>query len=199
LRRPSQPASSSADAMSRALIGVSAAALLGLSGAALSALGDPWDELRRPLQIPRIMPGSACPASEPNTSVDLSRYGVGQGYGPGPAYPIMGPPIKGYGRASLVFEYPPSRTSELYGRAWGGQKVLWFLLPNHGDRVLVRGRQLDGAYRVRFGFDDVEHGRPPATEERFVVSDGRRDFPSTTRLRTGGATATRSTARTTRE
>jgi hypothetical protein len=174
--------------MRRALIGISAAAALALGSAAVSASNDPWDELRRPLQIPRIAPGSPCPASEPNTTIDLSPYGVGQGFGPGPAYPMLGPPIAGYRRASLVFDYPPSRGSPLYGRIWGGQKALWFLLPGYGDRVLIRGRQLDGPYRVRFGFDDLRLGRGalPADEERLVVANDRRDFPSTTRLRTGG-------------
>jgi hypothetical protein len=107
--------------------------------------------------------------------VDFRSYGVGQGYGPGPAYPIF--PYQP-DRARLAFDYPPPPGSIDYGSAWGGQKVLWFLLPRNGDRVLVRGRQLDGRHEVRFGL-----GRMPRTELRIAHP---LDHPSTTRLRTGG-------------
>jgi hypothetical protein len=154
------------------LVTVAAAVASGLAGAASSTSADDWKSLRRPLHIPHIAAGSKCPASAPNTNFDFAANGVGQGYGPGPAYPVFPytPP-----RAGLDFDYPPPRES---GSKWGGQKVLWFLAPGNGPRVLVRGRQLDGSNRVRFGFAPT-----PVTELRIIGSGG---HPATTRLRTGG-------------
>ncbi len=157
-------------------LALSGAAVLALAGAALSTRRDVWDQLRRPLHIPQIAPGAQCPASGPDTSVDFASYGVGQGYGPGPAYPIFGGNSP---RAALEFDYPPPRNSIFWRSVWGGQKVLWFLLPDHGDRVLVRGRQLDGPYGLRF---DLRR-RAPVTELRIAHAG---DRPSETRLRTGG-------------
>jgi len=155
------------------LIGAGVACVL--SGAASSTTRDVWQQLHRPLRIPSISPGTPCPASSPDTSVDFRSYGVGQGYGPGPAYPIfLGRPD----RASLDFNYPSDGV--FAGDPWGGQKVLWFLRPGFGDRVLVRGRELDGPYRVRFGLEPS----PFLPDEMRIAAAG--DHPSTTRLRTGG-------------
>src|SRR2546422_2859705 len=98
------------------LIGVGVAC--GLAGAASSTSRDVWEQLHRPLHIPHIAPGSACPASSPDTTVDFRSYGVGQGYGPGPAYPIFG---NGEDRAKVDFNYPPDGV--FAGDLWGGQKV----------------------------------------------------------------------------
>ncbi len=156
-------------------LAVSSAVVLGLTGAALSSPSDVWKPLRRPLHIPKIAPGGTCPASLPDRSVDFGSLGVGQGYGPGPAYPIFGgaPEL-----AELTFDYPPPHDSAFAGSKWGGQKVLWFLLPRHGARALVRGRQLDGPYRVRF-----DRGGVPSKELKLVAPG---DRASSTRLRTGG-------------
>jgi hypothetical protein len=165
--------------MRRALaLGIAATAMLVVVGVALPTAHDNWQDLRRPLQIPRLAPGQPCPASKPDTSVDFASYGVGQGYGPGPAYPIFGGNAP---RARLDFDYPPTPQSEIAGSKWGAQKVLWFLLPGHGDRVLVRGRRLDGQhpFRVRFGLGP----RLPGSELKIARA---LDHPSTTRLRTGG-------------
>src|SRR5215207_2625854 len=143
--------------------------VLSLAGAALSTSEDVWKSLRRPLHIPRIAAGAECSLSPPAADVDFGSYGVGQGYGPGPAYPVFGK------TAAIAFDYPPPRESISYGSNWSGQKVLWFLLPGHGDRVLVRGRQLDGAFGLRFGFAPL-----PAKELRLTGSG---DHPATTRLR----------------
>jgi hypothetical protein len=154
---------------------VSSAGVLAVAGAAFSSSEDVWKALRRPLHIPHIAAGAACPASSADTSFDFRSFGIGQGYGPGPAYPLF---PYAPDRASLDFDYPPSRESDLHGSKWSGQKVLWFLLPDNGDRVLVRGRQLDGPYGVRFGLAPT-----PARELRLT---GSRDHASTTRLRAGG-------------
>jgi hypothetical protein len=162
--------------MARALaILIGAGVACALAGAASSTTRDVWERLHRPLHIPHIQPGDPCPVSGPDTSVDFQSYGVGQGYGPGPAYPIFaGRPE----RALLEFRYPPDGV--FAGDSWGGQKVLWFLRPGNGDRVLVRGRELGGSYRVRFGLEPS----PFVPDEMRIAASG--DHPSTTRLRKGG-------------
>ena len=151
---------------------VAAAAMAALAGTASSSRSDVWHRLRRPLHIPHIRPGAPCPSSSADHSFDFLAHGVSQGYRPGPAYPIFpGAPQT----ASLEFDYPSP-----YGGRWSGQKVLWFLRPGFGERVLVRGRQLDGPYRVRFG--ELPPPFLPADELRLTVGGS----PSTTRLRTGG-------------
>jgi hypothetical protein len=151
------------------------AAVLALAGAALSTSKDVWKSLRRPLQIPHLAPGAQCPASAPDAEFDFAAHGVGQGYGPGPAYPIFpkNPPV-----GALDFDYPPSPESTFSGSKWSGQKVLWFFAQDHGVRVLVRGRQLDGPYGVRFGL------APTPSRELKIAGSGA--HPATTRLRTGG-------------
>ena len=71
-----------------------------------------------------------------------------------------------------------------------GQKVLWFVSPTYRGPVLIRGRQLDGPYRVRF-----ERGNVPPLELRIASSEsvtwtgqptGARGRPSYTRLRALG-------------
>ena len=154
---------------------IGAVVACGLAGAASSTSRDVWAQLHRPLHIPHIAPGSPCPASPPDTTVDFRSYGVGQGYGPGPAYPIF---LNRPDHAQLDFNYPSDGI--FAGDPWGGQKVLWFLRPGYGDRVLVRGRELDGRYRIRFG----EEPSPYLPDEMRIAAMG--DHPSTTRLRTGG-------------
>jgi hypothetical protein len=155
---------------------IGAGVACGLAGAASSTSHDGWTQLHRPIHIPHIAPGSPCPASPPDTSFDFRSYGVGQGYGPGPAYPVFGRNPEP-DHAGLEFDYPGA---SLYGAGWSGQKVLWFLRPGYGDRVLVRGRQLDGPYRVRFGLTGPFL---PPDELRISGAGG---HASTTRLRTGG-------------
>ena len=163
--------------MRRALaILIGAVVACALAAAASSTSRDVWQQLHRPLKIPHIPPGQPCPASPPDTSFDFRSYGVGQGYGPGPAYPVFGRNPEP-DHAGLEFDYP---APSLYGAGWSGQKVLWFLRPGYGDRVLVRGRRLDGPYRLRFGL--VGPFLPP--DELRISGPG--GHPSTTRLRTGG-------------
>ena len=82
---------------------IGAVVACGLAGAASSTSRDVWAQLHRPLHIPHIAPGSPCPASPPDTTVDFRSYGVGQGYGPGPAYPIF---LNRPDHAQLDFNYP---------------------------------------------------------------------------------------------
>jgi hypothetical protein len=110
-----------------------------LASALLAALGviqpvstpGPWARLHRPLHLPTVAPGAACPVSGVGR-INFARYGVGRGIGPGPAYPI------GFAQpgSALQFTYPPDPASEFAGSLWSGQKVLWFVAHATGGRCL---------------------------------------------------------------
>ena len=122
--------------------------------------------------IAHLATGAACPVSHPDCAVDFARFGVARGIGAGPAYPIL---------PRAVLPLVPARGADA-GSRWAGQKVLWFVHPRYAERVLVRGRRLDGAGLVRFG-----RGLVPALELR--IPAGRREQPSSTRLRSPGCYA----------
>ncbi|MBA3366989.1 MAG: hypothetical protein H0U03_14615 [Actinobacteria bacterium] len=140
---------------------------------------DAWHRLRRPLHVPKIPPGAPCPVSRVDGRIDFAAYGVGLGFGDGPAYPIFGSRSPSEG-AQLRFQYPPASNSVFFGSAWGGQKVLWFVVPG-GAPVLVRGRQLDGPNEVR-----CDAGDEPSQE---LLLPRAFDRPSFTRLRAPGCYA----------
>ena len=101
-----------------------AAALVVAFGGAASAAHKPrwtWRSLHRPLHIPRLAAGAACPLS-PKTKVDLGTEGVTALPGRGPAYPNLGG-----GAQTLEFVYPPlPQQTDFYGTGWSGNKVLWW-------------------------------------------------------------------------
>ena len=138
---------------------------------------DVWHWLQRPLAIPTISSASACPTAAPKG--DLRRHGwPGPAWGPGPAYPVglaSGP--------ALRYLDPLPRSSEFFGSAWFGNKVLWFIdRETYRGPVLVRGRQLDGPNLLRF-----ERGRIPPRELRLSATT--RENPSYTRVRAPGCYA----------
>lgn len=141
---------------------------------------DPWHPLRRPLKIPRIAPGSACPTSAEDTSVDFASFGVSPGIGDGPVYPTG--LVKPSGPPTLQFQYPPRRGSVFFGSRWGGERILWFVLPTYTGRVLVRGRRVDGREELRFQGGLV----PPRELKLAAVPGGDRQVAAYTRLRTPG-------------
>ena len=136
---------------------------------------DPWTKLRRPLHIPQLASGAPCPV----TPAHSTRFGDAQG--PGPVWPVLGFP-----ELKFVYPVPPSQPS--YPSNWGGNKILWIAHRYHGP-VLIRGAQLDGPHRVRFGNDHV-----PATEMRMLSVGGNspggwQNRPSMTRVRAPGCYA----------
>jgi len=158
------------------------AVVVGAVAGGSSAASDPWKALFRPLEIPTLSPGSACPVSAVDHSVDFASFGMAPGIGSGPAYPL------GFQLTDTTLQLAPPRNFE--SRSWGGQKVLWFVHPRYRGPVLIRGRQLDGPYRVRF-----ERGNVPPRELRISRNDtvswtgrpeGGRGRPSYTRLRAPG-------------
>jgi hypothetical protein len=158
-----------------------------LASALLAALGviqpvstpGPWARLHRPLHLPTVAPGAACPVSGVGR-INFARYGVGRGIGPGPAYPI------GFAQpgSALQFTYPPDPASEFAGSLWSGQKVLWFVAPRYRGPVLVRGGRLDYSGWLRF-----DRGKIPPLEMRIQKGHGPRDRASYTRLRAPGCYA----------
>jgi hypothetical protein len=156
------------------------ATVVGLMAVTGSSAGtDPWRALQRPLEIPRLARGSACPVSPVARSVAWRRFGIAPGIGRGPAYPVLG-------GNTLELRAPESFES----RRWGGQKVFWFVLPRYRGPVLIRGRQLDGPYRVRFQSGDVPPAELRIAPGRSVYWSGKPDrsrgMPSYTRLRAPG-------------
>jgi hypothetical protein len=148
-----------------------------------------WTKLHRPLHVPSVPPGAPCPVSAPDTQFDFGKYGVANGIGRGPAYPI------GFAQPGsiLAFAYPVDPRSIFAGSAWSGQKVLWFVSPSYRGPVLIRGRRLDASGVVRF-----DGGKLPPAELRITKNMaraggageyGQRERPSYTRLRAEGCYA----------
>jgi hypothetical protein len=135
---------------------------------------DVWTPLRRPIRLPSLLHGARCPVSRPAAGVDFARFGVGRGYGPGPAYPV------GFDDGGVIHVVWGKR--DVDARVWGVQKVLWFVHPRYRGPVLVRGSKTDGSVRVRF-----ERGRIPPAELR--LPPGTRDRPSYVRIRKPGCYA----------
>jgi hypothetical protein len=107
--------------------------------------GDVWASLRaRPLNLPTVAAGSACPAN----SGSQVNPGFGLVLGTGPVYPA------GFG-ADGVYHY--NGTNEEGG--WLYIKVLWIVDSAYKGQTLVRGHQIDGPGEMRF-----ERGASPATE-----------------------------------
>jgi len=135
---------------------------------------DGWTPLRRPIRLPSLLHGARCPVSRPAAGVDFARFGVGRGYGPGPAYPIG---LDDGGVIHVVWA-----DVDVDARIWGVQKLLWFVHPRYRGPVLVRGSKTDGTVRVRF-----ERGRIPPAELRLPA--GTRARPSYVRVRKPGCYA----------
>ncbi|MGI8586283.1 MAG: hypothetical protein ACR2M0_01160 [Chloroflexia bacterium] len=138
---------------------------------------DPWATLRqRPLQIPAIAPGSACPTTPGKQVFPAFAAALGSG----PIYPV------GLGTAGVLYYggsgFPPP---------WSGNKVLWVGSPSYKGPVLIRGHQIDGPNELRF-----EHGANPPQELQLDTREGGSvpggdwsNWPSYTRVRAPGCYA----------
>jgi hypothetical protein len=142
---------------------------------------DPWARLHRPLHLPRLAPGAACPVSPVDRRIDWERVKIfgGSGIGRGPVYPGLG----GSGG------HLDARPDDQYGGLWAGGKVFWYVRASYHGRVLIRGRRLDGPQSLGFNGRVV-----PARELRihnYSVSwpgqpSGSRGIPSSVRVRASG-------------
>jgi hypothetical protein len=143
---------------------------------------DSWAKLHRPLHLPRIAHGAACPVSRVDARIDWKRTNIfgGSGIGRRPVYPGLG---LSSGHLNATPEHP-------YGGPWAGGKVFWYVRPSYRGPILIRGRRLDGPQGL--GFDG---GRVPNREFRIGRYDtvswerqpsGSRGRPSSVRVRASG-------------
>jgi hypothetical protein len=165
----------------RLVTAVFASALLaGLAAAPLGA-SDPWAKLRRPLHLPRLATGDACPVSRIDERVDWNRakFPGSPGIGRGPVYP-------GLGATDGVLTTEPDTQ---YGGPWAGQKVFWYVLPRYRGRALIRGRRLDGPQRLGFNgsrLPDRELRIDRGVSVAWDSPPGSRGIASTVRVRVSG-------------
>ena len=136
-----------------------------------------WDRLQRPLTIPTISRGDACPVT---TAVgDPNRIGLaGTFWGAGPVY--VGLPGA---TPTLLFSWPPAPL--FADNAWSGNKAPWVIDALYDGPVLVRGHQLDG-------LDPLQFDRSLAPQLRFAAGERRGHglaHGSFTRVRTPGCYA----------
>ena len=138
------------------------------------------DALLRPLHLPHVASGAACPtAAAPRRVTDS----LGPMVGGGPAYAIS---AFAHGTV-LPFAYPPPKSSVFAGSAWGGEKVFWAVSPGYHGPVLVRGGQLDGTAQIGFGTSKVPYSQLEFQPSRGDPSlGGWRGYPALTRLHQQG-------------
>jgi hypothetical protein len=125
-----------------------------------------WPSLwQRPLHLPTLAVGQACPAAPGRTFTE----GRGPGLGAGPVYLLL----PGLNDATLHAQALPG----LFGssRGWSGQQVLWVVHPLYQGPVLVRGGRIDGTGALDFngGLDQPMETtqltkEPPLTHLRLV-------------------------------
>lgn len=111
--------------------------------------------LYRPLHLPRLAAGEACPTSVGTTSD--SPYVAGLRFGTGPVYMEIG--NRGNGPAGKV----TLGTTQV--RGWFAIESVWLSTPGYQGPFVVRGEQLDGSGAVGFG------GSSPV-DSAFVVPPG---------------------------
>ena len=162
-----------------------------------TAAADPgWHALQqRPLHLPTLAAGAACPT----TPGHLVRADLGIGLGTGPVYPILGEATSNPQQAQTlqtqaILQYRPTGS---YG--WGGMKVLWVIDSAYHGFVLIRGRQIDGRHALGFngGIDQpgTYTAEPPPIVALRLVAPGPgaagqwANWPSQTRLQAPGCYA----------
>lgn len=131
-----------------------------------------WDRLRRPLQVPTLEAGGACPKAVGRSAAPA----YGPALGDGPVYAV------GLGTAGVL------RYSGVQEGGWFYQKVLFAVAPAYRGPVLIRGRQLDGPNEVRFNQGDD----PPAELQLAPARPGNTDWldnPTSVRFRAPGCYA----------
>jgi hypothetical protein len=146
-----------------------------LASPAAGGARDPWKSLHRPLHLPKLAAGAACPVSHVDPRIDWKRAHIfgGQGIGRGPVYP---------GLPSAFFM---AQRDTQFGGPWFGSKVFWYVRPSYRGPVLIRGRRLDGPQRM--GFNGARVANPELRIKRgetvgFDGPRGSRGVPSGVRV-----------------
>jgi hypothetical protein len=111
--------------------------------------------LYRPLNLPRVGAGGACPASQGTMS--SNPYVGGLQFGAGPVYMEIG------NEGSVSEGKVTLGTTQV--RGWFAMENVWLSLPSYQGPVVVRGKRLDGSGTLAFG------GSRPA-ESAFAVPPG---------------------------
>lgn len=101
-----------------------------------TASPDAWEALFRPLQLPTLQPGEACPTTTSSTDVD----GIGPVLGDGPIYPAF---VGSDGVFSLGIDDPAIEPVDIDGRDWWGKKTVWLSDDTYRGIALVRGGRID--------------------------------------------------------
>jgi hypothetical protein len=108
-------------------------------------------ELHRPLDLPTVAPGAACPRTpggRPNPDIAIA-------LGSGPAYPVLG--FEGNHVQPAPKGVVPLRAEERKGNAYWN-KTLWAVDPKYDGPVLIRGRGLDPAQALQFAIPSATPG-----------------------------------------
>ena len=123
--------------MRRLVLATLIVTLTGLTSAAASTGKTTWSELQhRALDLLAVESGQPCPVSSPDDRIDWEQAHVGEGYGRGPAYPILS-------------EGAEASAGQSQGDRLGA-KALWYVRPEYKGRVLVRGARLDAPGKLAF-------------------------------------------------
>lgn len=122
--------------------------------------------LRRPLSLPSLSAGEACPASGTASAVGYAGPAVGSG----PVYAAQASPLT---------------VTSFIGGAWSGGRVTWVAAPSYTGPLLIRGRELGSDGMVGFG-----EGHVPVDELQLLTASttspgeppGAREWPSFARV-----------------
>lgn len=135
--------------------------------------------LDRPLKLPTLQPGEACPVTHSAAVGILDSFLIPRP-GPGPVYPDGAVGIQGV--AVLV---PGGSVN-----GWANFKTLWFSEPSYQGPWVIRGKQLDGSSPVIFGeAPTVSKLVVPGEATVNETNDGYREAPGGTYLRGPGCYA----------
>lgn len=97
---------------------------------------DAWAPLFRPLELPSIEPGEACPATGSSATLD----NIGPVLGDGPIYPAF---LGLDGVFTLGIDMSGNEPVRIDERDWWGKKTLWLSDDSYAREALVRGGSVD--------------------------------------------------------
>lgn len=125
--------------------------------------------LQRPLALPSVPAGGACPVSATGS---LTGYPDAV-LGPGPVYAGQSSPLS---------------VTSFIGSSWSGARVNWVASAAYSGPLLIRGGEVGGSGQVGFG-----EGQAPENELQLLTAvqteSGNREWPSFTRVLSPGCYA----------